>query len=111
MLDEIAKSGLLGQVLVGEGSQVGKSPSNTLVSLMDHGRISFLLHTARHLKPRVLEGLSSRDTDVFLAENTLDKVFGLIRNIIPSISIEAILAELDLLDDLLVCIPVEGGLT
>ena len=111
MLDEVAKSGLLGQVLVGERPEVSQGPSNALVSLMNSSSISFLLHTASQLKPRVLEGFSSRDTDVFLAENALDKVFGLVRNIIPSVSFEAVFTLLDPLDDLLVCISVEGRLT
>ena len=111
MLDEVAKSGLLGQVLVGERSEVGEGPSNALVSLMNSGSISFFLHTASQLKPRVLESFSSRDTNVFLAEDTLDEVFGLIRNIIPAVSFEAVFTCLDLLDDLRVCITVEGRLT
>ena len=78
---------------------------------MDSGLILFFLHTASHLKPWVLEGFSSWDTNVFFAENALDKVFGLIRNIIPSVSIEAVFTLLDPLDDLLVCIAVEGRLT
>ena len=78
---------------------------------MDSGSISFFFHAASHLEPRVLEGLSSRDTDVFFAENALDEVLGLIGNIIPAVSIEIVLAELDPLDDLLVSITIEGRLT
>ena len=111
MLDEVAKSGLLGQVLVGERPEVSQGPSNTLVSLMNSGSISLFLHTAGQLKPRVLEGFSSRDTDVFLAKNSLDKVFGFVRNIIPSVSFEAVFTLLDPFDDLLVCISVEGRFT
>ena len=111
MLNEIAKSSLLGQVLVVEGSKIGQGPSNALVSLMDSGRIIFFLHSACHLKPGVLEGLSSGDTNIFLAENTLDEVFSLIRNFIPSVSIEAVFSSFDLLDNLLVCITIERRVT
>ena len=111
MLDEIAKSGLLGQILVGERSEISQGPSNALVSLMDNGSIFFLFHTACHLKPGVLECLCSRDTNVFFAKNTLNKVLGLIRNIIPSVSVEVVFTLLDPLDNLLVCISVEGWLT
>ena len=109
MLDEVAEGGLLGGILARERSQVGKSASDTLVSLMDGTSGVVLLFEATHVvEPRVLESFSGRDSDVFFTEDARDQVLNFIRDFVPSTSFHAVLTRLDFLNDLLISLTVKG---
>ena len=63
------------------------------------------------VKPWVLESFCSRDTFVFLAENSRYQILNLITDFIPAWSIHAVNAILDSLNDLLVRVSIEWRLS
>lgn len=102
VLDQVAQGSLLNFVLARERLQVGEGTGHVLTPLVDSLRVCLLLHLARELEPRVLEGFSGGEALAFFAEDALDKVFSLIRNIIPCRAIKAELTFFDAFDNFLV---------
>ena len=78
MLDQVAKSGLFGQVLAGELSQVVEGAGYVLITLVSSNSVGFLLDATTSIEPGMLEGLSCIDSIGFLAKNALNEILGLI---------------------------------
>ena len=108
VLDKVAKSRLLRRVFRRERSQVGEGPGHILAALVKGCAVVFFLQTAHHVKPGVLEGISRRDAVFFFAEDAGDKVLSLGADLVPAGAFERVLADLDLVNDLFVCLAVEG---
>jgi len=110
VLDQVAQCGLLSGVFGGERAQVGESPRDVLAPLVNSYTVGLFFHSRRKVEPGMLEGLGRGDAVLFLAEDASDQVLALWGSLIPTWSLHRVLADLDQLDGLIICISIEGRL-
>ena len=78
---------------------------------MDSSAVLLFLHAAAQLKPRVLEGLCSRETVLLFAEHLDDNVLGLWGDGVPEVALKGEVTISDPGNDLLIGLSVERRLS